>query len=512
MKKGLAIFILAMLMLPTSARRIPSFGLFAYSDPDVDTESSCEIAADLLALVENSSDKAEALVNSLEEEGSEVPGGAVKALEKGDEFYEAALAHMNMSECELASEKLTEALQHYGKASQIALEVEVDPEVLLATEEAEDEYNLRVEIERAFLFLEKVNETASDFEEESVDVTEVRSLLLEANQTLTSAVTELESGNIAGGEALKSEARGMIGQAMGLLNSMNHVNKAERAAKFLEKAQERLQRMQGKLNGMLSNLDLPQQAMQGINRALENAQKKMQAVMGLLDSGDLDGALDEFGEVQEESDEALEIVDEHDHGLGKKLDSIAKLGSKIEFYTEKILELEAMGEDMSDIKALLDLASGKLTEASDILDATDLDEDQIDAVEELIDKAEEHIEEFDDLFDELKEMIDEREEEEEEREEQEKDADEEPEVETEEEGEEAEVAEKIEELEEKLSTFEEEVEELKNKQVNVGQLTGQINRLRELIKAAKGSENPEKIIENAEGVIEEIEDLLDILG
>jgi exonuclease SbcC len=504
MKKGLAIFILAMLMLPTSARRIPSFGLFAYSDPDVDTESSCEIAADLLALVENSSDKAEALISSLEEQGSEVPGGAVKAFEKGDEFYEAALVHMNMSECELASEKLTEALRHYGKAAQIALEAEVDPEVLLATEEAEDEQNLRQEIMRAYEFLEKVNETASDLEE-SVDVTEVRSLLLEANQTLTSALTELEAGNIAGGEALKSEARGMIGQAMGLLNSMNHINKAERAARFLEKAQDRLQRMQGKLNGMLSNLDLPPQAMQGINRALENAQKKMQAVMDLLDSGDLDGALDEFGEVQEESDEALEIVDEHDHGLGEKLDSIAKLDSKIKFFTGKVLELEAMGEDVSDLEYLLRFASGNLTEASDRLDANDLDEDQIDAVEELIDKAEEHIEEVDDLLDELKDEIDERVEEEEEREE-------ESDVEPEEEGEETEVAEKIEELEEKLSSFEEELEELKNKQVNVGQLTGQINRLRELIEAAKASEDSEKIIENAEELVEEIEDLLDTLG
>ena len=585
LKKGLALLMLALLIAP-------SINIFAYSDPTtVNTEDDCELASDLLALVEAARDKAEAIIHSLEEEGTDVHEEAERALERGNEFLEEALEMLNVGDCRPASEKLMEALQHYGKAAQKALKAvaEFEDEDF---EEAEKAIGLREAIERAYSFLEKVNETATDFEEKGINVTAVRNLLLEANQTLTWAEIELDDGNFTGAEELKSSAREMIGQAMGLLQSMNKDNNVERAEEFLDKTEERLQELQNKLNEILGNLDLPPEAIEGINEAFMNAQDKIQVIKDLLKTGDLENALDELDRVLEDSDEALDVVDEHDHGIGNKLRSIEKIQAKLDILNETVQMLKNEGEVVSDLEDLLETARDKLEEASDILSTPGLDESQIDAVEDLIDDAEEDVEEVDDMLDDLKEDIDIRREEEEDREEHEEEAGElqeeinelleeiqdlnetakvlasegvnvtaimslleeakaileginleeakeavenqmdaakelideaedlieelqetegEPRGET---GEttESEISERIEELEEELSSLEEELEELRDKQVNVEQLTGQIDRLRDIIEEAKTSENPEELVEQAERLLEEIEDLLDKLG
>jgi hypothetical protein len=157
-KKGMAVLITALLI-------IPSLSIFAFSEPKtVNTEDDCELASDILTLVEASRDKAEAIIHGLEDEGEEVPEGAERALEKGNESLEEALELLNAGDCKPASMKLMEALQHYGRAAQKALEAEVEPEDEEFEEKAEKAIGLREAIERAYSFLEKVNETAKDFE------------------------------------------------------------------------------------------------------------------------------------------------------------------------------------------------------------------------------------------------------------------------------------------------------------------------------------------------------------
>jgi len=415
LKKGLTLLMLAMLS-------VSSFSAFAFSDQSTETTDDCELASDLLALVNTSREKAEAIIQGMEDEGTEIPEEAIRALEKGDEFLEEALELMDDGDCKQASAKLTVALQHYGKAAQKALEAGEEHEEEEHEEEAEKAIGLREAIERAYSFLEKVNETAADFEEKGINVTEVRNLLLEANQTLTQAENELDDGNFTVADELKSSAREMIGQAMGLLQSMNKGNKAEKAEEFLEKTKERLQELLDKLNEILGNLDLPPEAVEGINEAFTNAQDKLQVIKDLIRTGDLEDALDELDEVLEESGEALEAVDEHDHGIGNKLGSIEKIQAKLEILNETVQRLKSEGENVTALEDLLTAAKGKLEEASEILATPDLGEEQIDAVEELIEEAEELVEEADDLLDDLKKDLDERREEE--REEREEEADE----------------------------------------------------------------------------------------
>jgi len=383
-------------------------------------DAPCELVSNLLSIIETSRNQTQTILNSLIDEGIEIPEEALEEFEKGNETVWEVYSLYEAGECESAADKAAEALDHFREAASLAMEAEEELEDYGAEEKAEKAIGLRVAIERAYSFLDKVNETAAEFEDKGLDVSDVRALLEEASVTLAQAESLLEGGDFDGAEDAKSEAREMLGQAMGLLHSKNKGEKADKALDFLEKTDERLDKLEEQIAKMLENLDLPPEAIEGIIGALQNAQDKIQVVKDQLLSGDLEGALDGLDDVLEDSDGAIDTLDEFDHGRGNKIRAIQKITAKLDYLNATLQALKEGDEDArARAEELLREARNLLSEASDGLEAGLSDE-----VEPAIDEAEELVEEVDDLLDELKEELEDREEEEEEREERLDDAEE----------------------------------------------------------------------------------------
>ena len=369
-------------------------------------DAPCELVSNLLSVIEMSKNQTRAILDQLIDEGIEIPEEALEEFEKGNETVWEVYSLYEGGECESAADKAAEALDHFREAASLAMEAEEELEDDGAEENAEKAIGLRVAIERAYSFLEKVNETATEFEDKGLNVSDVRALLEEASVTLAQAESLLEDGDFDGAEDAKSEAREMLGQAMGLLHSKNKGEKADKALDFLEKTDERLGKLEEQIAKMLENLDLPPEAIEGIIGALQNAQDKLQAVKDQLRSGDLDGALDGLDDVLEDSDGAIDTLDEFDHGRGNKIRAIEKITAKLDYLNATLQALKEGGEDVSYLEELLREARNLLGEALDGLEA-----DLSDEVEPAIDEAEELVEEVDDLLDELKEDQEDREEE-----------------------------------------------------------------------------------------------------
>lgn len=457
-------------------------------------EGPCGLADQLLSMLETRKEEVEVLFDNLDDDDKEIPEEAEETFELAEEAAEEARELYEEGNCTAASEKATDALNLYHEAAELALEAE--PQITSkeleddddGDEEADRAVGLYEAISRAYRFLERVNETTDRLKEKGYNVSEVREMLIEANSTLTEAESLLEQGNITGAADKKAAARQMLGRAMGLLHSMYRGDRVEKASKFLEKTEKRLQRMEERVLGILSGLTVPPEAVQGITQAFNKAQQRLQEARGMLEEGNYDDAMDEIEGLLEESNDAL---DEVDHGRGNKIRAIQRIEAKIEYLNRTLQSLRSQGTNVSHLEDLLNQATALLQDAYDGLEAGRIDE-----VEELIDEAEELAEEVEEHLDDLEEELEDLDKEHEERME-----------------ELSELRDEIQELNGEIQKLRQRVRRLSGQGVNVTELEGYIDEAERLIDEATDSieeldeDEVEELLERIEELIEQAKDI-----
>jgi tetratricopeptide (TPR) repeat protein len=354
--------------------------------------ADCRLARDLLALLSRSREKTRDILGLGEEEPEPV-GASYERYLMAEEAAEEASELFEEGRCQEATARATEALRLYGESVKLAREGEVDPEDDV-DEDVERILKLKDVLGRAHAYLEKVNRTSREFGENGFNVTGVNSLVDEALRLLQRAEEMRGEGLAEEAEELISEANGHLNRAMELIRELNEINKIERARKFLTETEGRLGLMEDRIINMLGNLGVPGHILEAVGAVFQNARMGIEDVKGLLETGDVEEAIDEFKEVFEETEAGLNLVDEFDGNRRGLLDELRKLEARLGYLAEKVEALRKSGVDVSKFSYKFEHAKVLLEKAVYKLETgyVEVAEELIDEIGDIVDAIEEELE------------------------------------------------------------------------------------------------------------------------
>ena len=345
----------------------------------------------LMRILERSRDRVNASFERLEDRGVTVPDASRENYSEGVEMTATALQLRDTGEYKPAREMALQAMQKFRVAFlEIAEEME-------ETETPEEKVAVRATVQtasrnRAQLYIEKLDNLADRAEELGYNVTEIRETLAKARSYINNATNLVETGDIekAGGEVGK--AISTAAKTMGQLQPIVKANKAKQAQKFLEKAEERLTKLEGKMEKLSDQV--PPQAQQAINLTMERARERVREARTLLQAGDVEVAVGKLREMNRNTERSIEAFEGAKPGTAQNLATLDKLEAKILALEDKLTTLDAQGVNVTQITSKLEEAESLLTRATQNLqnEETMKASETIDQADELVNEAEEMLE------------------------------------------------------------------------------------------------------------------------
>ena len=337
--------------------------VFVYPDPQTtlsrnedpfypSTDGPFELAQQILSLLEASYDQVSAALDRLVDEGVVIPEAAEDVFRMGEEATALAYYYMDSGDYGSAIEKATEALQLFGEALQIALEAQQEP---TKVEDGADAsiVKLRVRIERGYSRQSELYETLRQLEENLLDVSDLQVLrfmltnfLLEkANEYLESASALLEEGDLEAVESELAIVEVFLDEAFKLLQTISESARSEKASKFAERNEKRLERLEDIVTNKFGEEAYVELNSTEVQETLENAKNVNKAVKALIESGEIESATGDLEKVTGYAADVVEMIEDVDEDLGKRLRKIERLEARKSNLEEKIERLGSKGRD-----------------------------------------------------------------------------------------------------------------------------------------------------------------------
>jgi HEPN domain-containing protein len=359
--------LLTLMLLITGATSVfvypdPQTTLSPYEDPyNTSTDGPFELAQQILSLLEASYDQVSASLDRLAGEGLVIPEATEDVFRMGEEA--AALAYYTMGSGDYGSaiEKATEALQLFGESLQIAL--------MAQQETTKDEdgaeasiVELRVRMDRGYSRLSELYETLRQLEEKLLDVSDLQVLLFmqtnflleKADEYLDSASVLLEGGGLEAVESELATAEVYLDEAFKLLQTISESAKSEKALKFAEANDKRLNKLEDRVTSIFGEEAYMELNTTVVQEALKNAKNVNKAVKTLIRSGELELATGDLEKVTGYADDVVEMIEDVDEDLGKSLKKVEHLEAKKSNLEEKIERLGSKGRDTTRFEEQLE--------------------------------------------------------------------------------------------------------------------------------------------------------------
>ncbi|MBM3292173.1 hypothetical protein FJY84_05800 [Candidatus Bathyarchaeota archaeon] len=314
--------------------------------------------------------------NTLEElENATLPQSVYENYEHGEEALADAEALILDDKFEAALGALNRAQVHFMNAVKIAINAAGKPV------EIPDEDALEARIERGLKLIVKLNETVKDFEGNETETEDISDLLMEANVTLTNALSQIGANNNTEALRLIKEAFEMIKDAQDLLKELTKEHKREMMLKFMEKIELRIQKLEEavlrirerlgvlKTNKMMTSL---KNRLNSAEKLLERLRLRQQVdlkeIEDLLEDidDDIDGLQEaEYGQLLK----GMDKLNAHIHSLNDTVTYGQKKGWDVKALKQTVLDalgdVDEMLESMS--KGKQDLASSIINEIKEDL-------------------------------------------------------------------------------------------------------------------------------------------------
>ncbi|WP_309492826.1 hypothetical protein [Candidatus Hecatella orcuttiae] len=379
------------------------------------TEEDQRIAVDeLLEILEASKSYVEAAFSRLEDLGIPIPDVAKDKYEEGLSLAATAVQLRDEARYEEAKEVALQAMQIF---KEVSLEIAPDVEEAETPEEREayEAIGLTAARERAEAFINKLDSLADKAEELGYDVSAIWEIIDEARDILSTGASLVEAGDVDEAGRHIGMAISTAAKAMGEVRPIIKANKAVQAQRFLEKAEERLARLEERID-VLSRLPavLPPQAEQGIRQAqaaLENARSRVAEVRALLQAGNIEDAIEGLEDVRRNAERSLEEFGGAKPEVAENLVAIERINATLDFLKERLEDARAKDINVDQIEETLRRAEDLLSQAVE-----HLQEEEIEDASQAIDQAEDLADDAEDLLEQVVELV-EREEGEEAREE-----------------------------------------------------------------------------------------------
>lgn len=365
--------------------------------PAYAVDTSSHAAKTLLGVLEHTHSKVVALFDSSYTDEEQVPDEVEEQLQTAVQLQEQAQTFFKNGEYHKCIDKATEALNAYGKAI-----AELNERIEENHNEAEENYALFAAVERAMEHLAKLREIASYLESIGIDVTEATHLLDKAETSLVSAEVSLNTGGFDEADDFLSEARSLMVQATGKLQSMSKPRKIQKIEQFIDQMQSRLRHLQETMFKILNKYGVSEEDTQSLSEEFQS----IESAIGEMDvnEDDLDKAINKLKYIIKESQRIGKDHEKLEEKTVEKLYDASKLEAKLDRCRERIRELEKLGHEIDELKGLLLEAEGLLNEvtinlgegdretAGDLIEQVD---DLLDDIDDLIDEKEEEAEEHD---------------------------------------------------------------------------------------------------------------------
>jgi len=206
-------------------------GFFAYGDPSsyyeyADGGATKELAGGMLVLCQDSLEYTRSVLNDLEGEDSQYLTSAWEKLAKAEEQYEVAKIQMfEYLDYHASVQHSRRVLELCEEAVELASRIDVDGGDVLGG--GASDYDLAWgAIERAYTLLNNLEESLSKLND--LDVSVVKSVLVDARGYIELAETQLTRGDLDAADGSVNEAMSLLGQAMDLLKYVSRIKKIDK--------------------------------------------------------------------------------------------------------------------------------------------------------------------------------------------------------------------------------------------------------------------------------------------
>ena len=252
----------------------------------------------------------ERVERAFEDRDLEIPEAARDEYSLGVEALNETRELISSGDYQAAAQVARGALNHFGDAYRIFREH------IQATEEPEEtdeptfnetERGLKVAIERAYMYLGRLNATVVSLKGEGYDVSAVLEMLRKAWTYMVEAEAQIEEGELRNAARALATARETLGQSNGLMNSTVKAYKERRVQHFMAQVQNNIRNINGTIERLQTSLEAGRTNQ--VRAVLSTVEMKVQGLQERLTSGNLDVSLDELHAAVNSINEGLNELD-----------------------------------------------------------------------------------------------------------------------------------------------------------------------------------------------------------
>ena len=248
------------------------------------------------------------------------------------------------------------------------------------TPEVETAVGLRRAIERAYIFIGKIEATVERLGEEGYVVQDVDANLTDAKLHLEEAEKRLDLLEFEAAELEFSNAQGILGSTMGWLRSTAKKVKQTRAEKFMEQFQRQIQNVNGTLLRLQERIDAS--VTSSVRGGLTSTMNRLQQMRRRMTGDELEAALDELEGMVKEIEESIEVLGKN---YANKIKSMNRFEAKIRVLNATANRLRQKGVEVPEL-ADLETAEDMLEDVVYLLEEGETGEAEllIEGIEDLI--------------------------------------------------------------------------------------------------------------------------------
>jgi archaellum component FlaC len=305
----------------------------------------------------------ERVERAFEDRDLEIPEAARDEYSLGVEALNETRELISSGDYQAAAQVARGALNHFGNAYRIFREH------IQATEEPEEtdeptfnetERGLKVAIERAYMYLGRLNATVVSLEGEDYDVSAVLEMLRKAWTYMVEAEAQIEEGELRNAARALATARETLGQSNGLMNSTVKAYKERRVQQFMAQVQNNIRNINGTIERLQTSLEAGRTNQ--VRAVLSTVEMKVQGLQERLTSGNLDVSLDELHAAVNSINDGL---NELDGETATQIRAMNMVEAKMQALNASAIRISQRYANYSDVQGEVDALLSRTREMFD---------------------------------------------------------------------------------------------------------------------------------------------------
>jgi DNA repair exonuclease SbcCD ATPase subunit len=383
---------LLVLMFLASVVAVPS-NIALAQQTETAEEGKFKARADiLLNILEKAKERVDKTLEKLEEKGVTIPEEAKTNYETGLSIAEEAVKLRDEGKYREACEKAVEAMRSFKNVLVAIHKAKPPIEAPKAEVEARKAIGLKVAVERAKIYADRLEKLIASAEDRGFKVpTEIKEKISKARSILDEALRLLDEGKVDEAARKLGDARKLLGEAMAeFRKTVAQQIKLKMTERFLNKTEERIEKLKERLLPLLEKL--PEEKREKVEALIANATRHVEEAKEKARHG-----IREIPKIMPILREIAKTIHETRKEAGEKrlekigvLIEVRKLQAQTLRLEARIRLLERLGVDMADAKNMLNETRSLLNEAKNYID-----QDNPDKAKEAVEKARELIAEID---------------------------------------------------------------------------------------------------------------------